>query len=298
MLNSKKKVLKIRMPKDYYKILGVEKNANEDEIKKAFRKLAHQYHPDKKGGDEAKFKEVNEAYSVLSDKTKRSQYDTFGSSGAHTGGAGGFDPNGFGFDFSGFSNGEGFDAGDLGDILSSIFGGRRVRRGRDVAVDIELSFAESIFGTERKVMINSKAVKQNEVTIRVPAGIDNGQMIRMSGMGETLEGGVPGDLYVKVHVRRHPHLRKEGYNLLTDLNIKLTEGLLGTTKPIGTLDGEIELKIPAGTNTGTVLRVKGKGVPQSKDKRGDLFVRVTIVYPEKLSKEAKRLVEELKKEGV
>lgn len=287
------------MAKDYYKILGVEKSASEDDIKKAFRKLAHQYHPDKKGGDEAKFKEVNEAYSVLSDKNKRSQYDTFGSAGPAGGGfQGGFDPNGFGFDFSGFGNGQGFDPGDLGDILSSIFGGRRVRRGRDVAVDIELSFAESIFGTERKVMINSKAVKQNEVTIRIPAGIDNGQMIRMSGMGETLEGGVPGDLYVKVHVRRHPYLRKEGYSLLMDLQIKLTEGLLGTTRTIGTLDGDIELKIPAGTNTGTVLRVKGKGVPQSENKRGDFFVRITVVYPEKLSKEAKKLVEELKKEGI
>ncbi len=290
------------MPKDYYKILGVQKNASEEEIKKAFRKLAHAYHPDKKGGDEAKFKEVNEAYSVLSDKQKRAQYDSFGAAGNMGGGyqnyqSAGFDPSSFGFDFSGFNNGD-FDAGDLGDILSSIFGGRRVRRGRDIAVDIELSFQESIFGVERKIVINSKFVKQKEVLIKVPPGIDDGQMIRMSSMGEVIEGGLPGDLYVKIHVRRHPVLRKEGYNLVMDLTVKLTEALLGGEKTIPTLDGEIVLKIPQGTNTGTLLRVKGKGVPQVGNKRGDLYVRITVNIPEKLSREAKKVVEELKKEGI
>src|SRR3990167_9258733 len=227
--------------KDYYKILGVNRNASEDEIKKAFRKLAHAYHPDKSGGDEAKFKEANEAYAVLSDKKKRAQYDQFGSAGPGAGGfQGGFNPNDFGFDFSGFSQ-QGFDVGDLGDILSSIFGGRRVRRGRDIAVDIELSFQEAIFGAQRKVLINSKVVKQKEVSISVPPGIEDGQMIRLSGMGETLEGGVPGDLYVKVHVRKHQYLRKECYNLVMDLEVKLTEVLLGAEKMIGTLDGEIAL---------------------------------------------------------
>ncbi|OHA92110.1 MAG: hypothetical protein A3J09_01275 [Candidatus Zambryskibacteria bacterium RIFCSPLOWO2_02_FULL_51_21] len=284
--------------KDYYKILGVKKDASEEEIKKAFRKLAHQYHPDKSGGDEAKFKEANEAYSVLSDRKKRSQYDQFGNAG--TGGfnyQGGFNPSDFGFDFSGFGQG-GFDAGDLGDILSSIFGGRRVRRGRDIAVDIELSFQEAIFGAERKVVVNSKFIKQKEVSISVPPGIDDGQMIRLSGMGETLEGGLPGDLYVKVHVRRHPYLRKEGYNLIMDLHVVLSDALLGAEKKIGTLDGEIILKVPAGTKHGTILRVKGKGVPMGGSKRGDLYVRILIDIPEKLSKEQKKLVEELKKQGL
>jgi DnaJ-class molecular chaperone len=289
------------MAKDYYKILGVEKSASEDEIKKAFRKLAHQYHPDKKGGDEAKFKEANEAYAVLSDKEKRRQYDTFGQAGPGMGGQGGFNggfnSSDFGFDFSNFSQAD-FDAGDLGDILSSIFGGRRVRRGRDIAVDIELSFQESIFGADRKVVINSKLVKQKEVNIKTPPGIDSGQMIRMSGFGETIEGGVPGDLYVKVHVRRHPTLRKEGYNLIMDLDIKLSDALLGSERKIGTLDGELTLKIPAGTNSGTILRVKGKGVPQGQGKRGDLYVRTIIKMPEKLSKEARTAVEELKKQGL
>jgi len=295
------------MAKDYYKVLGVDKGASEDDIKKAFRKLAHQYHPDKKGGDEAKFKEVNEAYSVLGNKEKRAQYDQFGSAGpgfnpGAGGFQGGFNPQDFGFDFGNFSGGfgaQGFE-GDLGDILSSIFGGaaRRVKRGRDVAVDIELSFEESVFGTDRKVMINSKLVKEKEVSIHVPAGIDSGQMIRMSGMGETIEDGVPGDLYIKVHVRKHAYLRKEGYNLVMDQVILLSEALLGVDKEIKTLDGTITLKIPAGTNTGTILRVKGKGVPQGGNRRGDLYVRVVVKIPEKLSREQKKLVEELKKEGL
>lgn len=293
--------------KDYYKILGVNKDASEDEIKKAFRKLAHAYHPDKSSGDEKKFKEVSEAYTVLSDKSKRQQYDQFGSTGASGFGGAGFDPSQFGFDFSGFGaqGGMNFDASDLGDILSSIFGGRRVRRGRDVAVDIELSFQESIFGTERKVVINSKFVKQKEVSISVPPGIEDGQMIRLSGMGETLEGGVPGDLYVKIHVRKHPYLRKEGLNLVMDLYVKLTEALLGSERTIATLDGEVVLKVPTGTKHNTILRIKNKGVPYGANHistkssgRGDFYVRVLIDIPEKLSKSAKKIVEELKKEGL
>lgn len=293
--------------KDYYKILGVKKEASEEEIKKAFRKLAHAHHPDKSGGDEQKFKEASEAYAVLSDKKKRAQYDAYGSAGPGASGAGGFNPSDFGFDFSGFGAGPGggvnFDAGDLGDILSSIFGGRRVRRGRDVAVDIELSFQEAVFGAERKVVINSKLVKQKEVKISVPPGIDNGQMVRLSGMGETLEGGVPGDLYVKVHVRKHPYLRKEGFNLIMDLEVKLTEALLGGERMIGTLDGEVTLKIPSGTKHGTILRIKSKGVPHAslntgKKSRGDLYVRILVKIPEKLSKSTKKLIEELKKEGL
>jgi len=287
------------MAKDYYKILGVEKNASEDEIKKAFRKLAHEHHPDKKGGNEAKFKEASEAYAVLSDKTKRAQYDQFGQAGPQAGGfGGGFNPNDFGFDFSGFSSNGNFDTADLGDILSSIFGGgARMRKGRDIQVDIEIDFKESIFGVERKVSINSKNVAQKEVTIQIPPGIEDGQMIRMTGNGETIENGRPGDLYIKIHVRRHPHLRKEGFNLVTDLAIRLSEALLGSTRTLQTLDGEIELKIPNGSNTGTILRVKGKGVPHAS-KRGDLYVRLSVNIPEKLSKESRKLVEELKKEGL
>jgi len=291
--------------KDYYKILGVERNASQEEIKKAFRKLAHTYHPDKKGGDEAKFKEVSEAYAVLSDEKKRAQYDQFGSAGAGAGfGGAGFNPQDFGFDFSQFSGfggaGVNFDAGDLGDILSGIFGGRRTPRGRDVAVDVELTFKESIFGVERKISINSKSVKQKEVKVTIPPGIENGQMIRLTGYGETIEGGRAGDLYVKVRVKPHSTLRKEGYNLIMEMDIKLSEALLGGERKIETLDGEMTLKIPTGTNTGTILRVKGKGVPVATgaSRRGDLYVRVHVKLPEKLSKEEKKLIEELKKLGI
>ncbi|KND48972.1 MAG: chaperone protein DnaJ [Parcubacteria bacterium C7867-005] len=286
--------------KDYYKVLGVDKNADEAEIKKAFRKLAHEYHPDKKGGNESKFKEVSEAYSVLSDKTKRAQYDRFGNAGPGSGNpGGGFDPSGFGFDFSGFGSNGGFDAGDIGDILSSIFGGAgRMRRGRDVQVDAELTFEESIFGVQKKIHINSSHVPQKEVAVQVPAGIENGQMIRMTGLGEIIENGKPGDLYIKIHVKKHPNFHKEGFNLVMDMEILLSEALLGVSKNVKTLDGNIELKIPAGTNTGNVLRIKGRGVPNSGSKRGDLYVRIKVSIPEKLSKDAKRLIEELKKEGI
>ncbi len=309
MLNSKIREQRERvqllklMSKDYYKILGVSKTATEDEIKKAFRKLAHEHHPDKKGGNEARFKEASEAYSVLGDKNKRAQYDAVGSGNFNAGasGFGGFNAGQSfgGFDFSGFSgNAQGFENIDLNDILSSMFGGRRMRRGRDVQVDIEITFYESVFGVTRKVNINSRLVKQKEVNIAIPAGIESGQMIRMDGMGEMIENGQPGDLYIKVHVKRHPNIRKEGYNLIMDLNIKLSDALLGATKNIQILDGTIELKIPAGTNSGTILRVKGKGVPQGGNRRGDLYVRITVNIPEKLSKEAKKLIEELKKEGI
>jgi len=290
------------MSKDYYKILGVNMNASEDEIKKAFRKLAHEYHPDKKGGNEAKFKEASEAYSVLGDKNKRAQYDAVGS--GNFGGASGFSGfnagQGFGgFDFSGFgNNAQGFENIDLNDILNSMFGGRRIHRGRDVQVDIEITFHESIFGVARKVSINSKLVKQKEVNIVIPAGIESGQMIRMDGMGEMIQNGQPGDLYVRVHVKHHPSIRKEGYNLIMDLNIKLSDALLGSNRNITTLDGEIEVKISAGTNTGSILRIKGKGVPQGNNRRGDLYIKINVKLPEKLSKEAKKLVEELKKEGI
>jgi len=290
------------MSKDFYKILGVEKSATEDDIKKAFRKLAHQHHPDKKGGDEAKFKEINEAYSVLSDKNKRAQYDQFGSAGpgfnpGQGGFQGGFNASDFGFDFSGFQNGN-FEGGDLNDILSSIFGGgRRVKRGRDIQVDIEISFKDSIFGLERKVSINSSHAKEKEVTVRIPAGIESGQMIRMNGLGETIEGGQPGNLFIRIFVERHSTFRKEGDHLVMDMTIPLTDALLGAEHKIETLDGSITLKVPTGTNTGTILRVKGKGVPIG-NKRGDLYVRMTVKIPEKLSKDQKKLVEELKREGV
>ncbi|HVS79845.1 MAG TPA: molecular chaperone DnaJ [Candidatus Paceibacterota bacterium] len=353
--------------KDYYEILGVSKSATKDDIKKAFRKLAHKYHPDKEGGDESRFKEVNEAYSVLGDDKKRAEYDAYGRtfSGSNGNGGAGFDPNGFGFDFSGFANGQDFD---LNDIFGNIFGGggQRVKRGRDISIDIELTFKEAIFGATRSVLISKASQcdrckgngaepgtekvtcttcngkgriremrrsifgsfatettcdtcygsgkmpkvkckecgglgvvkKQQEVKIVIPAGIDNGEMIRLSGQGEAVPGGVSGDLYVKIHIRRDPTFVKDGNDIRMDLKVKLSDALLGGEYSVATLDGDIKVKIPAGVAHGEVLRVKGKGVPIEKNKRGDLLIRVGISLPGKLSGEAKRLVEALRKEGI
>lgn len=362
------------MAKDYYEMLGVERKASKDEIKKAFRTLAHKYHPDKKGGDEAKFKEVNEAYSVLSDDKKRAEYDAYGrvfSGGAGNAASGeGFE----GFDFTNFATGQGFPGGangfefDLGDIFSDFFGGtrERVRRGRDISIDLELSFADAVFGAERRVLLNKAAVcdvckgsgakpgavmrgcescngkgkiretrrsifgqvqttktceacegkgqlpsercsacrgagiirKQQEVVVRAPAGIEDGEVIRLSGVGEAMRSGSPGDLYVKIHVTKHPLFRREGSNLLMDLSVKLSSALLGDEYTVATLDGSVTIKIPEGVKHGEMLRLRGKGVPIDRSRRGDLLIRINIDLPHKLSKEAEKLVEELKKHGI
>ncbi len=347
------------MTKDYYKVLGIEKGASKDDIKKAYRKLAHKYHPDK-GGDEAKFKEISEAYAVLSDDKKRAEYDAYGRT--FGGGA-----NGFGdFDFSSFAGG--FQDFDLGDIFGDIFGGggRGRKRGRDISIDIELSFKESVTGTERKVLITKQNVcdkcdgkggepgteyqtcktcngariihetkktffgtfthqttctdckgtgqspkkkcgkcsgvgvvkEQSEITVAVPAGIENGEMIRMRGAGEAIADGDAGDLYVRIHAKTHPQFKKQGIHLVMDLDIKVTDAILGGAYTITTLhDKKIEVTIPKGVKHGDLLRVKGKGV-QHKDGAGDLLIRVHITIPQKLSRKAKKLLEDLKEEGI
>lgn len=384
--------------KDYYKTLGIDKNASSEDIKKAFRKMAHQYHPDKTKNDPVaagKFKEASEAYSVLSDDAKRKQYDTFGSEGpggggfsggrsgggAGQGGFGGFNPNDFGgFDFSGFQQGgQGGVEFDLGDIFGDFFGGGRstgsprgssrpaaAKRGRDISVDIQLTFEESIFGVEKTIHVNkaSKCLtcegsgaaphsgtetcktckgqgkinetrrsfigvfntikvcdtchgmgqvpkircttchgngvveRDQEISVKIPGGIEDGQAVRLSSMGEAVPFGVSGDLYIKVHVRQHSHIRKEKLNLITELGIKLTLALTGGDITLKTLDGDVILKIPEGTNTGDVLRIKGRGVPSDRGKRGDLLVRIHVDIPKKLSRETRRLIEELKREGL
>lgn len=287
------------MSKDYYKILGVEKNASQDDIKKAFRKLAHEHHPDKKTGNADKFKEANEAYGVLSDAQKRQQYDTFGSAGPQMGGSGfgGFNAQDFGgFDFSQFSGGfgQGGVEFDLNDILGSMFGGGRTRqrRGRNILVDVELTFKESVFGADRELNVR-KGLK-----VHIPAGIEDGEVVRLSGAGEPMEGGIPGDLHVRIHVRNNTIWRKERYNLVTELPVKLSDALLGAEYLLATLDGDITLKIPEGVSHGEVLRVKGRGVPIDKSHRGDALVVVRIVMPRKLSRDMKKKIEELKKEGL
>lgn len=354
--------------KNYYDILGIPKSATEDDIKKAFRKLAQKYHPDKKGGDEAKFKEASEAYAVLSDKKKRAEYDTYGKSFAGGGPSGGFG----GFDFSNFQGfqGAGQDGVefDLGDIFGEFFGGGQGRRqrGRDISIDIELPFREAIFGTERRVLISKMGVcntcegtgakkgsklvtcttcngkgemretrssffgtftsqrtcprchgrgeipealcetcggagigkREEEIHVTVPAGVENGEMIRMPGRGEAAQGGGAGDLYIKLHVKADPRFSREGNNLLTSLPIRLTDALLGVTSRIHTLDGEETITVPAGVAHGEVIRVRGKGVPHGRGTRGDLLVRVNIEFPKKLSKNAREAIERLRSEGL
>ncbi|HRY30939.1 MAG TPA: DnaJ C-terminal domain-containing protein [Candidatus Paceibacterota bacterium] len=294
------------MGKDYYKTLGIDKTASKDEIKKAFRKLAHKYHPDKKDGDEKKFKEVNEAYNILSDDQKRAQYDQFGQTFDTSGG--GFNQAGFGgFDFSAFNRGFG-SAGqsfefDLNDILGSFFGGQgfgRIKKGADVTIDIEIDFKDSIFGLSREIPIAYRnSNKKETIRIVIPPGIDNGEMIRVRGKGESVESGRPGDLYVKIYVKPHNTLRKEGNNLFTELQIKLTEALIGTSREIETLEKtkSLSVKIPAGIKHGEILRLRELGVPTASGRRGDLLIRVSIKMPEKLSREAREAIDVLRKEG-
>ncbi len=298
------------MGKDYYKILGINKNASKEEIKKAFRKLAHEYHPDKKTGNEQKFKEVNEAYSVLSDDQKRAQYDQFGQT-FNGAGAGGFNQNaGFGgFDFSQFTQGFNQNAGgsfefDLNDILGNFFGGRggwgRVRKGPDISIDTEIDFKDSVFGLSKEISINYRnSGKKESIKISIPAGIDNGEMIRVRGRGEPIDGGKPGDLYIKIHVKPHKTLRKEGINLYTELPIKLTEAINGAQKEIDTLEKteKIKIKIPAGIKHGEILRLKELGVPTLTGRRGDMLIRILVNIPTKLSRKAKEAIEILEKEG-
>ncbi len=297
------------MAKDYYEILGVSKTATADEIKKAFRKLAHQYHPDKNKGDDTKFKEANEAYQTLSDQSKRAQYDRFGSAGPqgnpYGGFQGGFDPSsGFGFDFSGFNGGAGgFEGTDLNDIFSDFFGGGRPRtpKGRNISSSVTISFKESVFGTQQKISLGDIGVKtkEKEVTVHIPAGINDGETLRVRGYGEMVDGGTTGDLHVQVRVHPDPIWQKSGAHIVREFEIKLTDALLGATKTLETLDGNLEVKIPEGINTGEILRVKGKGVPHGVGgKRGDIHLYIKVTIPTKLSKNTRELIEKLKKEGI
>jgi DnaJ-class molecular chaperone len=296
------------MPKDHYKTLDIERGASEEEIKKAFRKLAQKHHPDKKDGDEKKFKEINEAYSILSNKQKRAQYDQFGSAGFGGGGpqgGGQGQGQGFGgFDFSGFAQGFEGQQGDidLNDILGSIFGGgrghRRTPRGQDVAVDITISFKDAILGVEREISFTRNNGNKENLKVTIPPGIDSGEMLRVRDKGEPIESGVPGDLYVRLHVTPHQFLRKEGVHLVMEQPITVSEALLGTKKKIDTLEEKVTLKIPKGITHGELLRIKGKGVPIHGSGNGDLLVRVTIAIPSSLTKTQKKLIDALAKEGM
>ena len=350
--------------RDYYEVLGVEKSASDADIKKAYRKLAKQYHPDVNPDDkvaEAKFKEVSEAYEVLSDSQKRAQYDQFGHAG--------MDPNSFG----GFGGGFGdFDFGGIGDIFESFFGGsgfgRSTRsrtgpqKGADLKYTMEISFEESAFGIEREITANrfegcptcngsgskpgtspktcahcngtgqvqykqstpfgqfvnvktcdvcrgegkvivdpcqtcggkGKIKKNVKIMVNVPAGIDDGQTISLRGEGEPgIRGGPPGDLYIGVRVKPHPLFQRQGNDVICEIPVTFVQAALGSELEVPTLDGKVKYTVPEGTQTGTVFRLKNKGIPFLRGNgRGDQYVKVSVEVPQKLNEKQKSILRE------
>ncbi|QQS26867.1 DnaJ domain-containing protein [bacterium] len=290
--------------RDYYDILGVQKGASQDDIKKAFKKAALKYHPDREGGDEKKFKEAGEAYEVLSDEQKRAAYDQFGhSAGAANAGGPGGNPFAGGNPFGGGFDGVQFDfsgAGGFGDIFSEIFGGMR-NRPRDVQVALAIDFDEAVKGTTRelnlRVMDRTTGERKSEtVKVKIPAGIDNGQSIRMAGKGEHGQGGSRGDLYVEIHVREPKGFERHGASLVSRVKIDMVDAALGTEIDIKTLEGEITIKVPAGTQPGKTLKLTGKGMPiPGTHRHGDHLVEVLVEIPHKLSHKQKQALEEYRK---
>lgn len=279
--------------RDYYEVLGVAKGASADELKKAFRRAAIEHHPDK-GGDEAKFKEVNEAYEVLGNAEKRQRYDQFGHAGVGGAGAGG----------NPFANGQSvnFDFGDMGgfgDLFNSFFGGgfaqQRQRRGRDLQTMIELSFEEAIFGTEKEVRLShNTSVKDDKLKLKIPAGVDDGNTIRLRERGEHISDGPAGDLFVQIRVRPHKQFTREGSLILSAIHLPMVDAALGTDVEVETVDGKITMKVPAGTQSGTDFKLSGHGVPVGNDRRGAHIVTVLVDTPTKLSKKQQQLLEEFK----
>lgn len=356
--------------RDYYEVLGVGKSASADEIKKAFRKKAIEFHPDKEGGDETMFKEVNEAYEVLKDDKKRQRYDQFGHAGVG-GASGGGDPfAGFG-GFGGQSQNINFDFGDLGlgDIFGSFFGGgaggqrARAKRGRDVETEVIITFEQAVFGTEvelnmvmddicshckgstaepghgmkacadckgsgqiisvtRTIFGNIQQAttcptcrgsgkvpeklctvckgkgterRNQEVKLRVPAGIDDGATIRLREHGEAMANAPKGDLYVNVRVKAHKKFTREGDLILSEETIGMVDAALGTKIEVDTVDGPVTMKIPAGTQSGTDFKLSSHGVPHLRGStRGAHIVTINVDTPQSLSKEQIELLEQFK----
>lgn len=354
--------------RDYYEILGVNKAASDDEIKKAFRKLAIKHHPDKEGGDEAKFKELNEAYEVLKDKQKRQRYDQFGHAGVGGASGGGGNPfEGFqGFGGQGQHYEFNFGDGGLGDIFGSFFGGAAgqqpgPRRGRDVETHLNLSFEEAVFGVEKELVIQlddecthckgstvepgydmktcgtckgagqiNKVVntifgaiqqavpcdtcqgrgsvpekvcavchgkgterQKQTLTIKVPAGVDDGATIRLRERGEAVARGAKGDLYVNLRVRPHKQFTREGDIILSEEHVSMVDAALGIEIDVATVDGDVRMKVPAGTQSGTDFKLSGHGVPHLRgNSRGAHIVSIIVDTPTKLSKKQKDLLAE------
>jgi len=289
--------------KDFYDVLGVARTATPEEIKKAYRKLALQYHPDRNPGPEGeeKFKEIGEAYAVLSDTSKRAEYDRLKEavrSGAGAGFPGGFRATDFGF-------GEEFDVEDL---LNQIFGGAvrggrgfdigfgarpRARRGRDVETNVTLSFDEAASGAERRVRFDLPEGRR-EVNVRIPLGVTDGARIRARGQGEAgARGGESGDLYVRVNVTPHKIFGRRGRDLTLTLPVTFAEAALGAEVKVPTLNGPVKLKIPSGTSSGKTFRLRGRGIEHADGSKGDILATVQVAVPQKLSKKQKELVQQL-----
>jgi curved DNA-binding protein len=298
--------------RDYYETLGVSKTASADDIKSAFRKLARKHHPDlakdKKAAEE-KFKEINEAYEVLSDPEKRKKYDEYGSNWQHSGngfqgapgGGSGYGSGGFG---GGSAGGSDFHFGGTGysDFFEQFFGTRRGRgfgggagfeeapqRGRDVEADILVTLEEALDGATRQISFrkgNSSEVQT--YTVRVPKGVREGQRIRLAGQGES-----GGDLYLRVKMQQHPDYRFEGADILHDVEVPAWRAVLGGELTIPTPDGKAKLKIPAGTQSGRKFRIPGRGLPEKGGGRGDFYAVVEIGVPESLTPEQCDLWEKL-----
>jgi molecular chaperone DnaJ len=358
--------------KDYYTILGVSKGASQDEIKRAFRELAHKYHPDKQGGNVDKFKEINEAYQVLGNPEKRQQYDQFGTTFSAQGGPAWGGEYG---DFSGFANGfsgnGGFDFSDIGDIFGfgDIFGGGRTKkekRGKDIHMEMEISFCESVFGDEKfldlykpsvcekcggrgadpeskiltchdcngagkvravkKTIFGSfetvtvcpkcegegkKAEKEcrecrgtgvarssKKIKVKIPAGILEGETIRLSGEGEAgKKGARAGDLFITFKIKQDKNFERNGNNILSKVELSFTQAALGDKIEINTLEGAVKLTIPPGTQSGQIFKLRGKGINDTVHGGGigDQFVEAVVVTPTKISRRQRELLEELAK---
>jgi curved DNA-binding protein len=298
---------------DYYEVLGVKKGATADEIKRAYRKLAVKYHPDKNPGDkkaEEKFKEINEAYAVLSDPQKKAQFDQFGSTGFHQ-------------RYSQEDIFKGFDIGDLfrdqgfgtDDIFSRIFGdamrrqhhaggggggaGRMAAKGEDFAMDVPVTFRDAYDGAEKRVAFKRDGDRE-ELSVKIPAGIESGAKLRVAGRGAAGRfGGPAGDLYLTVNVGPDPVFQREGDDIIMTHEVKFSQAALGGSVDVPTMEGPKRIKIPAGIQSGTKVRLKGLGFPQmGKQVRGDMYVRIAVHVPEKLTPKQKELIEQLAAEGL
>ncbi len=294
------------MSQDYYKILGVNKNATDEELKKAYRKLAMKYHPDHTKGDKAaedKFKSVNEAYAVLSDKEKRKQYDTYGSEDFHQR----FSQEDIfrNFDFGEIFKEFGFGGGRGGGVRFT-FGGQAGQhraqpvKGSDLVYELPLTLQEVYSGASKSVAFD-RSGRSERMSVKIPKGMTDGKKLRIAGKGDPSPfGGPAGDLLIQARILPDPVFRAEGRDIHLDREIRLTEAILGTRLSIPTLDGkELSLKIPAGTRHGTKMRLAGHGLPAMKgDARGDLYVTVLVAVPRSLDPEQRRLVDLLAEAGL